>query len=342
MWRHGMIIQSLLILGYRSQTANLLSNYRPCVASWIPSLPLARPFNSLELQLCKEILRTPLPWHNYICFPASPKTITLSGRNHVHSQFGNSKKLSHRIPFLSSRIRFLHHHVCWPPHWPRGKRIYDERTKRLRFPLTAPILLRLVNEVRLDEEGINIKSALCVAFAVFLWSGEFTWDSWSDEHHKSHLSRKHLSLRTNFLTLTLPGSKTDPIDGASTFTLPRPLLLCVRLRHLYNFSNNIHLLHFNHSFPVPTDNHFRDNSFLKYASYSISLAFRLPDSLVIRFAKAQKLLQLQPRFLETTLSSWVDGKVISTKFRSRHIFNQLNSRLFTPSYPQLSGVSEPR
>jgi hypothetical protein len=64
-----------------------------------------------------------------------------------------------------------------------GKRVYGEGIKRLRFPLTAPILLYMVNEVRLDEEGINIKSALCVAFAAFLRSGEFTWDIWSEQHH---------------------------------------------------------------------------------------------------------------------------------------------------------------
>ena len=58
-----------------------------------------------------------------------------------------------------------------------GKRVYGEGVKRLRFPLTAPILLRMVNEIRPDEEGINVKSALCVAFAGFLRSGEFTWES---------------------------------------------------------------------------------------------------------------------------------------------------------------------
>ena len=49
-----------------------------------------------------------------------------------------------------------------------GKWVYGEGVKRLRFPLTAPILLRMVNEIRPDEEGINVKSALCVAFAGFL------------------------------------------------------------------------------------------------------------------------------------------------------------------------------
>ena len=90
-----------------------------------------------------------------------------------------------------------------------GKRVYGEGVKRLRFPLTASILLRMVNEIRLDEEGINVKSALCVAFAGFLRSGEFTWDTWSEQHHASHLSRKYVSFATDSITLTLSMSKTD-------------------------------------------------------------------------------------------------------------------------------------
>jgi hypothetical protein len=40
------------------------------------------------------------------------------------------------------------------------------------------------------EEGINVKAALCVAFAAFLRSGEFIWDTWSSNSHPSHLSRR--------------------------------------------------------------------------------------------------------------------------------------------------------
>ena len=49
-----------------------------------------------------------------------------------------------------------------------GKWIYGDGTKRLRLPLMAPILVRMVDRLRLDEEDINIKSALCMAFATFL------------------------------------------------------------------------------------------------------------------------------------------------------------------------------
>jgi hypothetical protein len=49
-----------------------------------------------------------------------------------------------------------------------GKRFYGEGEKRLRLPLTAPILHRIVNGIRDDYDGVNLKKALCVAFAGFL------------------------------------------------------------------------------------------------------------------------------------------------------------------------------
>ena len=45
---------------------------------------------------------------------------------------------------------------------------------RLRYPLTAPIVLRLVNQIMLDEERINLKAAFYMTFPAFLRSGEFT------------------------------------------------------------------------------------------------------------------------------------------------------------------------
>ena len=69
----------------------------------------------------------------------------------------------------------------------------------------------MVQEVASDEEGVNVKAALCVGFAAFLRSGEFTWDTWSPESHRLHLSRKHVVFQQNgSVTLTLPASKTDP------------------------------------------------------------------------------------------------------------------------------------
>jgi len=49
-----------------------------------------------------------------------------------------------------------------------GKRIHGEGERRIRLPLTADILERIVREVNNDGNGLNIKAALCVAFAGFL------------------------------------------------------------------------------------------------------------------------------------------------------------------------------
>jgi len=90
-----------------------------------------------------------------------------------------------------------------------GKRVYGEGVKASRYPITSNILLRMVNETRNDEEGINVKAALCVAFAAFLRCGELTWNTWSPESHHSLLSRDHVVFHPTSVTLTLPSSKTD-------------------------------------------------------------------------------------------------------------------------------------
>lgn len=73
-------------------------------------------------------------------------------------------------------------------------------------PLKAPILTRILPEIPSDHDGINLRAALCVAFAGFLRSGEFTWDQPSDAQL---LTRRHVSIGTDSATITLPTSKTD-------------------------------------------------------------------------------------------------------------------------------------
>ena len=55
-----------------------------------------------------------------------------------------------------------------------GKRFYSEDTRRIRLPLTSEILARITPLIPNDKDGINLKTALCVAFAGFLRSDEFT------------------------------------------------------------------------------------------------------------------------------------------------------------------------
>jgi hypothetical protein len=114
-----------------------------------------------------------------------------------------------------------------------GKRVHSEGAKRIRYPLTDDILLRMVREVNDDEEGLNVKSALCVAFAVFLQSGDFTWDTWSPASHISHLACKHIAFHPSSVTLTLPASKMDQFRvGTDIYLAGNPLSLLCPLKAL--------------------------------------------------------------------------------------------------------------
>src|SRR5208282_3009244 len=58
-----------------------------------------------------------------------------------------------------------------------------------------------------DYDEINLKAALCVAFAGFLRSGELTWDNTTE----ICLQRRHISFEQDgSVSLTLSASKTDP------------------------------------------------------------------------------------------------------------------------------------
>src|SRR5579859_7559214 len=142
-----------------------------------------------------------------------------------------------------------------------GQRVHGGGTKRIRYPLTDDILLRMVREINNDEEGVNLKSAFCVAFAAFLRSGDFTWDTWSPNLHLTHLARKHVTFHPSFITLTLPASKTDQYHvGTEIYLTGNPLSpLCPlkALRVLFDrYPTSPHALysgdHFSNHSPKPS------------------------------------------------------------------------------------------
>jgi hypothetical protein len=80
----------------------------------------------------------------------------------------------------------------------------------------------MVGEIADDEDGINLKAALCVGFAAFLRSGEFTWNTWSPESYHLHLSHKHIVFQPDgSVTLTLPAWKTDQSHTGTEIFLER-------------------------------------------------------------------------------------------------------------------------
>jgi hypothetical protein len=105
-----------------------------------------------------------------------------------------------------------------------GKRCFGEGEKRLRLPLTNDILVRIIREAKDDFNDINVKTAICVAFAAFLRSGEFTWDSWDNSSSSFALARRHVQFTPNgSVSLLLPASKTDPFrNGVTIHLAPSP------------------------------------------------------------------------------------------------------------------------
>ena len=69
-------------------------------------------------------------------------------------------------------------------------------------------------------DGLNLKAAICVAFAGFLRSGEFTWDTLDSSSSQFQVARKHITFNMNgSITLMLPASKTDPYRKGTAIQL---------------------------------------------------------------------------------------------------------------------------
>jgi hypothetical protein len=110
-------------------------------------------------------------------------------------------------------------------------RTYGIAPKRERLPITSPILRRILDVFAKDRsfEALNLRAALCTAFAGFLRPGEFTWVRWDyGESPKSCLARKHVTFtRQGTVILRLPASKTDPYrQGTDIYLASTGSILC--------------------------------------------------------------------------------------------------------------------
>ena len=133
----------------------------------------------------------------YPRYPASIKTIT-----HWLAEIVRKVKPATAKAYISA-LRSIHHQNHYDTKAfddPRidlilrgAKRIHGEGERRTRLPLTSEILENIIQYLPQNLNGLNIKAALYVAFARFLQSGEFTWDSWdTTSSWQSQVARKHM------------------------------------------------------------------------------------------------------------------------------------------------------
>src|SRR5205814_1891120 len=90
-----------------------------------------------------------------------------------------------------------------------GKRYYGDVGRRERLPITRDILIRILQQIPSTYDGINIRAALCVAFAGFLRAGEITYSEWEESSPNFALTRSSILFDRENIILTLPASKTD-------------------------------------------------------------------------------------------------------------------------------------
>lgn len=93
------------------------------------------------------------------------------------------------------------------------------------MPITIDLLRALVTELNKsdDPEDLVIKAAACVAFSGFLRAGEFTTASTAFDRNWD-LARCSISFHPHavapaYMSLTLPGSKTDPTRKGVTIII---------------------------------------------------------------------------------------------------------------------------
>jgi hypothetical protein len=89
-----------------------------------------------------------------------------------------------------------------------------------RLPITRDIVQKLVAQCNNSFNDVVMRAAICVAFAGFLRTGEFTYDSWNSSSHQSNISRGAITFNHGSVTLTLPKSKTDPFSMGVPISMP--------------------------------------------------------------------------------------------------------------------------
>jgi hypothetical protein len=100
------------------------------------------------------------------------------------------------------------------------KRVNGLKPKNERLPITRDIVVKLVAQCGTSFNDITMRTAICVAFAGFLRTGEFTYSSWNSSSHELFISRGDIEFKKGAVTLTLPRSKSDPFGKSVPISMP--------------------------------------------------------------------------------------------------------------------------
>jgi hypothetical protein len=118
----------------------------------------------------------------------------------------------------------------------RGVKIVGgTKPKNKRLPITHDIVGKLVAQCDDSYNGTTMRAAICIAFAGFLRTAEFTHQTWNRTSHQSSLSRSSVTFKDRSVTITLPKSKTDPFSKGVPISMPETNdSICPRkaLKHL--------------------------------------------------------------------------------------------------------------
>ena len=91
------------------------------------------------------------------------------------------------------------------------KRVNGLKSQNERLPITRDIVIKLVEQCSSSFNDITMRAAICVAFAGFLRTGEFTYSSWNSSSHEFLFSRGSVQFNKGSVTLTLPQIEIQPL-----------------------------------------------------------------------------------------------------------------------------------
>lgn len=116
-----------------------------------------------------------------------------------------------------------------------AQKVHAIPSKPLREHMTLDILEKII--AFCDPNSFDdtcIKTALCVAFAGFLRTQDFTYSKWGPADIASKPSRASVSLFNDYAVLSLPITKTDQLRKGTNITLAANKRISCPVRNLHH------------------------------------------------------------------------------------------------------------